>query len=94
VKSRHVDLTDQENSHSLPSDSRQTDRGWGPGGGNGPPGTRTVLSCYSFRRVYHGAVSRADADRADLSSHGPHDLRHTFSIWLEDSGIPARVSMS
>jgi hypothetical protein len=22
---------------------------------------------------------------------GPHDLRHTFSTWLEDAGIPARV---
>jgi hypothetical protein len=23
--------------------------------------------------------------------HGAHDLRHTFSTWLEDGGIPARV---
>jgi hypothetical protein len=23
--------------------------------------------------------------------HGAHDLRHTFSTWLEDAGIPARV---
>jgi integrase len=23
--------------------------------------------------------------------HGPHDFRHTFATWLEDSGIPARV---
>jgi hypothetical protein len=22
---------------------------------------------------------------------GPHDLRHTFSTWLEEAGIPARV---
>jgi integrase len=22
---------------------------------------------------------------------GPHDLRHTFSTWLEDAGIPAPV---
>jgi hypothetical protein len=22
---------------------------------------------------------------------GPHDLRHTFSTWLEDAGIPTRV---
>jgi integrase len=28
---------------------------------------------------------------ADLDVHGPHDLRHTFSTWLEDAGIPARV---
>ena len=23
--------------------------------------------------------------------HGAHDFRHTFSTWLEDAGIPARV---
>jgi integrase len=23
--------------------------------------------------------------------HGPHDLRYSFSTWLEDAGIPARV---
>jgi integrase len=23
--------------------------------------------------------------------HGAQDLRHTFSTWLEDAGIPARV---
>jgi integrase len=23
--------------------------------------------------------------------HGAHDFRHTFAIWLEDAGIPARV---
>jgi conjugative relaxase-like TrwC/TraI family protein len=27
----------------------------------------------------------------DLKLCGPHDLRHTFSTWLEDAGIPARV---
>jgi hypothetical protein len=27
----------------------------------------------------------------DLELRGPHDLRHTFSTWLEDAGIPARV---
>jgi len=27
--------------------------------------------------------------RVDL--HGAHDFRHTFSTWLEDAGIPARV---
>jgi integrase len=27
----------------------------------------------------------------DLKLRGPHDLRHTFSTWLEDAGIPARV---
>jgi integrase len=28
---------------------------------------------------------------AELRVRGPHDLRHTFATWLEDSGIPARV---
>jgi len=28
---------------------------------------------------------------ANLRLRGPHDLRHTFSTWLEDAGIPARV---
>jgi hypothetical protein len=27
----------------------------------------------------------------NLKLCGPHDLRHTFSTWLEDAGIPARV---
>jgi integrase len=27
----------------------------------------------------------------NLRLRGPHDLRHTFSTWLEDAGIPARV---
>ena len=26
-----------------------------------------------------------------LDLRGLHDLRHTFSTWLEDAGIPARV---
>jgi integrase len=26
-----------------------------------------------------------------LELRGPHDLRHTFSTWLENAGIPARV---
>jgi integrase len=64
----------------------------GPGGGNGvPAGARTLLSRYNFRRVYHAAVTRAGADLAGLDTHGPHDLRHTFSTWLEDAGIPIRV---
>jgi len=64
----------------------------GPGGGNYvPAGSRTVLSRYNFRRMYLGAVARAGADFAELDLHGPHDLRHTFSTWLEDAGIPARV---
>jgi integrase len=64
----------------------------GPGGGNGiPVGTRTMLSRYNFRRVYQRAVARAGRDLAAVDPHGPHDLRHTFSTWLEDAGIPARV---
>jgi integrase len=39
--------------------------------------------------------SAADPPRDDvlagLRLRGPHDLRHTFSTWLEDAGIPARV---
>jgi integrase len=64
----------------------------GPGGGNGVPvGTRTMLSRYNFRRVYQRAVARARHDLSAVDPHGPHDLRHTFSTWLEDAGIPARV---
>jgi integrase len=64
----------------------------GPGRGNGvPAGTRTLLSRHNFRRLYRGAVSRAGADLAHLKLHGPHDLRHTFSTWLEDAGILTRV---
>jgi integrase len=39
--------------------------------------------------VGRGAASRRPL--ADLKLRGPHDLRHTFSTWLEDAGIPARV---
>jgi hypothetical protein len=39
--------------------------------------------------------SAADPPRDDtlagLKLRGPHDLRHTFSTWLEDAGIPPRV---
>jgi integrase len=64
----------------------------GPGGGNGVPvSTRTMLSRYNFRRVYQHAVARASSDLVEVDPHGPHDLRHTFSTWLEDAGIPARV---
>jgi hypothetical protein len=39
--------------------------------------------------------SATDPPRDDsldgLKLRGPHDLRHTFSTWLEDAGIPARV---
>jgi integrase len=62
----------------------------GPGGGNpAAAGTRTVLSRHGVRRMYQTAVKRADLDHLQL--RGPHDFRHTFSTWLEDAGIPARV---
>jgi integrase len=32
-----------------------------------------------------------DDTLANLKLRGPHDLRHTFSTWLEDAGIPTRV---
>jgi integrase len=64
----------------------------GPGGGNGvPAGTRTTLSRHGFRRLYQTATRRAETDLAHLQLRGPHDLRHSFSTWLEDEGIPARV---
>jgi integrase len=64
----------------------------GPGGGNGVPvGSRTMLSRYNLRRVYQHAVARAGQDLVAVDPRGPHDLRHTFSTWLEDAGIPARV---
>jgi integrase len=77
----------------LPADANPNDLVFtGPGGGNGvPAGTRTILSRHGFRRLYQSAVRRAGADVAHLQLHGPHDLRHTFSTWLEDAGIPARV---
>jgi integrase len=64
----------------------------GPGGGNGvPSGTRTILSRRGFRRLYQSATHRARTDLTHLQLRGPHDLRHSFSTWLEDEGIPARV---
>jgi integrase len=50
-----------------------------------------MLSRYNFRRVYQRAVARAGHGLVAVDPHGPHDLRHTFSTWLEDAGIPARV---
>ena len=62
----------------------------GPGGGNHvAAGTRTLLSRHGVRRMYQTSVKRADLDHLQL--RGPHDFRHTFSTWLEDAGIPARV---
>lgn len=61
----------------------------GPGGNHVAAGTRTVLSRHGLRRIYQTAAKRADLDHLQL--RGPHDFRHTFSTWLEDDGIPARV---
>jgi integrase len=62
----------------------------GPGGSNRVPrGTRSELSVGNYRRVYDRTVARAGLEDRDL--RGPHDLRHTFATWLEDSGVPARV---
>ena len=56
-----------------------------------PVGTRTILSRHGFRRLYQQATYRTQSDLAYLQLRGPHDLRHSFSTWLEDDGIPARV---
>jgi len=62
----------------------------GSGGSNGVPrGARSRLSVGNYRRVYRLAVARGELPELDL--HGPHDLRHTFAIWLEDGAVPARV---
>jgi integrase len=37
------------------------------------------------------AVVEQGLHLAAVAPHGPHDLRHTFSTWLEDAGIPAQV---
>jgi Phage integrase family len=67
----------------------------GSGRNFSPVPTRPARHCRpgapSGRRALPGrtAVGRADLDHLDL--RGPHDFRHTFSTWLEDAGIPARV---
>jgi integrase len=52
---------------------------------------RMMLSRYDFRRGCQHAVARASSDFVQVDPYGPHDLRHSFSTWLEDAGIPARV---
>jgi integrase len=79
---------------------RRGDAGAKPGSGV-PRGTRTMLSRHNFRRLYQRAVQRAreTAERpalkhlslGHLDLHGPHDLRHAYSTWLEEEGIPVRV---
>ena len=36
-------------------------------------------------------MDAAGAELGHLDLRGPHDLRHTFSTWLEDAAIPSRV---
>jgi integrase len=50
------------------------------------------------RHAAEGGTARWSATKpprcdplGDLKLRGPHDLRHTFSTWLEDAGIPPRV---
>ena len=56
-----------------------------------PVGVSAPGRANNLRRVYKAAVDAAGADLGHLDLRGPHDLRHTFSTWLEDAGIPARV---
>jgi integrase len=63
----------------------------GPGGSNRVPrGTRSELSVGNYRRVYERTAAWAGL-KENLDLRGPHDLRHTYATWLEDSGVPARV---
>jgi integrase len=71
------------------------------------PTTRTVRAALSELEAAGLAVRQAadrgeparwsatepprDDSLAGLKLRGPHDLRHTFSTWLEDAGIPPRV---
>src|SRR5215213_8614993 len=41
------------------------------------------------RWILRPATQHPLLEAVDL--HGAHDFRHTFSTWLEDAGIPARV---
>src|SRR5262245_21747955 len=70
----------------------------GPGGGFGARrGKPTGLSTGNYRRVFKAAVADLNAlDDAELRlthllARGPHDLRATFSTWLENAAIPSRV---
>jgi integrase len=45
-----------------------------------------LAECWTLRP----AAQHPLLDAVDL--HGAHDFRHTFSTWLEDAGIPARVT--
>jgi integrase len=51
---------------------------------------RHALGCGESPR-WSATDPLGDDALGDLRLRGPHDLRHTFSTWLEDAGIPARV---
>jgi integrase len=44
---------------------------------------------HTQRWILRPATQHPLLEAVDL--HGAHDFRHTFSTWLEDAGIPARV---
>ena len=48
-----------------------------------------AVDAHTGRWVLRPATQHPLLQRVDL--HGAHDFRHTFSTWLEDAGIPARV---
>jgi ABC-type multidrug transport system ATPase subunit len=48
-----------------------------------------AVDAHTGRWTLRPAVHHPLLEAVDL--HGAHDFRHTFSTWLEDAGIPARV---
>ena len=48
-----------------------------------------TVHAQSQRWTLRPAAQHPLLEAVDL--HGAHDFRHTFSTWLEDAGIPARV---
>lgn len=59
----------------------------------------TVVSGYSLQHLHQRQPAKPAQDHfrardpvlEAVDLHGAHDFRHTFSTWLEDAGIPARV---
>ena len=58
-----------------------------------PLGASTVagLARMTVRATTRASTANIAASWKAVDLHGPHDFRHTFSTWLEDAGIPARV---
>jgi Fe2+ or Zn2+ uptake regulation protein len=48
-----------------------------------------TVDAHTGRWTLRPAAQHPLLEAVDL--HGAHDFRHTFSTWLEDAGIPARV---